>query len=92
MSQDDFATERAASGGGDSRLRHLRRMASEKIRERPLLAAGLTAAAGFVIGGGLTSGTALRAMRRSVGLALQMAVIPVLISRLKDSLLGEVES
>jgi hypothetical protein len=73
-------------------LGRLGRLATAKVRERPLLAAGLTVAAGFVIGGGLASGTTLRVLRRSVGLALQMAVVPALLTRLRETLLDQTES
>lgn len=88
----DSSTEQGKHDGKDWSFRRLRTLALERIRERPLLAAGLTAAAGFVIGGGLASGTTLRVLRRSIGLALQIAVIPALLNRVRDSLLDEVES
>lgn len=88
----DTSTERRTTRDKASGLSRLQRMVSERLRARPLLVAGLTAAAGFVVGGGLASGTTLRVVRRSVGLALQMAVIPVLLNRLRESLLDEVES
>jgi hypothetical protein len=88
----DSSTEQGKNNGKDWSLGRLRTLAFERVRERPLLAAGLTAAAGFVIGGGLASGTTLRVLRRSIGLALQIAVIPALLNRVRDILLDEVES
>jgi hypothetical protein len=88
----DSSTKQGTTNGGDWSIGRLRTLAVKQIRERPLLTAGLTVAAGFVIGGGLASGTTLRVLRRSVGVALQIAVIPALLTRLREALLDQVES
>jgi hypothetical protein len=88
----DTSTKQDKISGKDWSIRRLRALATKQIRERPLMTAGLTVAAGFVIGGGLASGTTLRVLRRSVGVALQMAVIPALLTRLREALLDEVEA
>lgn len=58
----------------------------EKIKERPLWCAGIAAGAGFVLGGGLASPAALRLLRKSVGLVLQLTVMPMVVGRLQEAL------
>ncbi len=74
----------AAEGSAESILLRLRNMAVDRIREDPLVYTGIAAAAGFALGGGLASGTFLRAVKRSVMLGLQIIVIPTLLGRLRE--------
>jgi hypothetical protein len=67
-----------------------RRKALDEYRQNPLLGAGVALAAGFVLGGGLATGTTLRMLRKSVGLVFQAAVMPALLSRLRDAIVDEV--
>lgn len=69
---------------------HWRRKALDEYQKNPLLGAGVALAAGFVLGGGLAAGTTLRTLRKSVGLVLQVAVMPALLSRLRDAIIDEV--
>lgn len=85
MNHDESTAEERGRGSG--RFEKLRATIAKQIRERPLTCAGLTLAAGFVIGGGLATGTTLRVLRRSLGLTLQMAVVPALLTRLRDAVL-----
>lgn len=71
--------------------RDLRKRAVARIRERPLLCAGLSAAAGFVVGGGIATGTGLRIIRRALAITVQIAVIPALLARLRETLLDELD-
>ena len=91
MNYEDSAARKGSGEGSNGQFEKLRAKALKQIRERPLTVAGLTLAAGFVLGGGLATGTALRVLRRSLGLALQMAVIPALLTRLRDTLVDEAE-
>lgn len=74
----------------DHGFEHWRRKALDQYRNNPLLGAGVALAAGFVLGGGLATGTSLRTLRKSVGLVFQAAVVPVLLSRLRDAIVDEV--
>lgn len=67
-----------------------RRRALDVYREKPLLGAGVALAAGFVLGGGLATGTTLRTLRKSVGFVFQAAVVPTLVSRLRDAIVEQV--
>jgi hypothetical protein len=64
---------------GSSALMH-------KIKERPLWCAGIATGAGFVLGGGLATPAALRLLRKSVGLVLQLTVMPMVVGRLQEAL------
>jgi hypothetical protein len=79
-------TDRTVSDPMTWSFRHARRSAASYFRENPLLCATIAAGAGFVLGGGLTTATTLRLFRRTLGLALQLAVAPLLLSRLRDAL------
>jgi len=57
-----------------------------RVRERPWMYAGIAAGCGFVLGGGLATPLAMKLLRRATSLALQVAVAPVLLARLEDSL------
>lgn len=57
-----------------------------RIKERPLWCAGIAIGAGFVLGGGLATPAALRLLRKSVGLALQLTIMPAVVSRLQEAL------
>jgi hypothetical protein len=83
--------ESTASESAESILVRLRDMAIDRIKKDPLLSAGIAAAAGFALGGGLASGTFLRAVKRSVMLGLQIIVIPTLVGRLRDLMSDAVE-
>jgi hypothetical protein len=64
------------------------RKAVDGLRRKPLLGAGIAAAAGFLLGGGLTNASTLRVLGKSVRLAFQLAVVPALVSRLEDAIVG----
>ncbi len=85
---DPMGTRR---GHGKAGLGRVRSYIATQVREHPLRCAGLTAAAGFVIGGGLATRTTLRALRRTLSLAVKTAVVPALLMRLRDTLMGDVE-
>ena len=57
-----------------------------RVRERPWAYAGIAAGCGFVLGGGLATPLAMKLLRRATSFALQVAVAPVLLARLEDSL------
>ncbi len=91
MKYESTAAPEASVRSSNARFTRLRATVVKQIRERPLTVAGITMAAGFVLGGGLATGTSLRLLRRSLGLALQMAVIPALLARLRETMLDEAE-
>jgi hypothetical protein len=90
MNHHDLEKQDRSAGAGLA-FQRLPALAANSFQRQPLLSAGLAAAVGFVIGGGLANGTGLRLLRRSVVLALQMAAIPALLALLRDKLLDMVE-
>lgn len=73
-------------------LSKVRGAAFDYFRRNPLLCTGVAAGVGFVLGGGLTTGTSLRLLRKGLGLALQVTVLPILVSRLRDAVLDATET
>jgi len=73
------------------RFAEIRARVVARFKESPLLYAGIAAGAGFVLGGGLATPTALRVFRKSALLALQATVVPLLFSRLQDAVSANAE-
>ena len=87
----DTEPGRASSSSEESMLDHLQDRLRERIRQEPLSSAGIAAAAGFVLGWGMANRTVLLALKASAALALQTIVIPVLVKRLKEHWLHDVD-
>jgi len=74
---------------GKETLEELRAKVRERFKENPVLYTGVAATAGFLVGGGLLSGTTLRLLRRSLILALQLTVVPVLLDRMREAIVEQ---
>ena len=61
----------------------------DRIRERPIAWLGVAAGAGFVLGGGLATPPALRLLRKSLGLAIEWMIVPLLVSQLQSAVTRE---